>query len=302
MRAPLKLNRAFWPRALTALLPSAADPRVLSDTRITEREFTDAVSTLRFGKTYKTTRKSRFPRTIGYLSSLRFETAPIILDVGASDGIASLDVMTAVRHARYYVTDAHVSVFACARGETRYFYSANGECILVSDPAWIVYPDVEGAIPPFGAIARRFFRRVLSLGPAAESIPLINPRLRTMPRGVLRIEQYDVLDPWPHEKADIVIAANILNRGYFSSASLSRALDNLVAALADGGRLALIENRPREAHGTDPAQPESADEVEQATIFRSCDGRLEIEHRIGAGSEIEALAGARAPALVEGAA
>jgi hypothetical protein len=294
MRAPVKLNRTFWPRALTALLPSATDPRVLAGAGITESEFTDAVSTLRFGRTYKTTRESRFPRTIGYLASRRYAAPPVMLDVGASDGVTSLDVMNALRHARYYVTDAHVNVFSCARGNRRYFYAANGECILVTDSAWIVYPDVQHAVPPFGAIARRWFVRAPKLESGAERITLINPRLRAMGADTVRVEQYNVLDRWPGENADIVIAANILNRGYFSGVDLDRAIDNLVAALSSGGRLVLIDNR---------ATAGGFDESEQATVFRSCDGALEIEHRIGTGSEVEDLVPRQVPALTaEGAA
>jgi hypothetical protein len=91
-----------------------------------------------------------------------------------------------------------------------------------------------------------------------------------------------------------VIAANILNRGYFSGVDLDRAIGNLVAALSSGGRLVLIDNR---------ATSGGFDESERATIFRSSDGALEIEHRIGAGSEVEDLVPRQVTALsAEGAA
>jgi chemotaxis methyl-accepting protein methylase len=89
----------------------------------------------------------------------------------------------------------------------------------------------------------------------------------------VRLERYDIFDAWPHEKADLVIAANILNRDYFEDSRLTDALRNLRGALKDGGRLALIENRP----------------AEQSNLFRLEHGRFIVEDQVGAGSDVQSL-------------
>ncbi|MCX6064370.1 MAG: hypothetical protein NT121_01230 [Chloroflexi bacterium] len=102
MRFPVKFNRSFW-RNIPKTLPSAADPRILCHGDVDEITFTRAVSTFKFGATFKSTQKARFPHSILELSHLEYGAKPIILDVGASDGSTSLDVMRAIPFEKYYV-------------------------------------------------------------------------------------------------------------------------------------------------------------------------------------------------------
>lgn len=121
MRFPVKLNRAFWSKTLTQILPSAADPRVLCLGKVDEETFTNAVSAFKFGTTFKSTQKARFPLTILELASLSYPQRPIVVDVGASDGITSLDLMQAIPFEKYYVTDLNIDVFYQTSGSATWF-------------------------------------------------------------------------------------------------------------------------------------------------------------------------------------
>ena len=273
MRAPVKLNRAFWPRLLNRVLPSAADPRPLAAHALSGTAFSEAVSTFKFGRTFKTTEKARFPEAIAILSSLEYRAPPVVLDVGASDGVTSLDVMKAMPFERYIVSDAHMTVFSSTDGGRTYYYAADGRCILVATDAWIVYADADDACAPLGSVARGFHSRAPQLEPTAREITLINPALERALSAAVSTRQYDILQEWPHGKVDLVIAANILNRAYFSEEELRKAVRNLARALQGEGRLAIIENRDRE----------------RATIFRVRGHDATVEHRLNGGSEIEEL-------------
>jgi hypothetical protein len=273
VRVPVKLNRAFWPRLAARFLPSAADPLALLSPGLSDAQFTDAISTFKFATTFKTTQKARFPQTLECLARLRFAHAPTILDVGASDGTTSLDVMRALAFGRYFVTDKHLEVKVCRRGPESYFYAPDGQCVLISTPAWIVYDDTTGAWPPLGRIARRAFAKAPAFSAAKDVIILVNPAIASRAQDGVRVEQYDIFEPWPHDKADLIISANILNRVYFTEARLVQALSNLLDALAEGGRLAVIHNQ----------------EEERATVFRLAHGRITPEHTINGGTEIDGL-------------
>jgi hypothetical protein len=273
VRMPVKLNRAFWPRALARVLPSAADPGVLLKDRLTPAEFTDAVSTFKFATTCKTTQKARFPRTLERLAQLEFTRAPTILDVGASDGSTSLDVMEAVPFSRYFVTDKHLEVTVRRRGRTTYFHAPDGKCVLISTPAWVLYDDTAGAWPPFGAIARRAFAAAAAPSAGGEVVSLVNPAVKSRLQGDVQVEQYDIFEPWRREQADLIVAANILNRVYFTEENLGRAIRNLIGALTEGGRLAVVQNSGGE----------------KATVFRLSNGHMTPEHSINGGTDIDAL-------------
>jgi hypothetical protein len=259
---------------LTSVLPSAADPRILLAGSRDPAAFSEAVSTFKFGTTLKTTQSARFPQTLQVLSQLEFAAPPVILDVGASDASTSLDVMHAVPFSKYYVTDANMTVSSSTVGKRTYFYDGDGECVLIASNAWVAYRDTAGALPIFASLARSLFSRAPALPADAHSIQLVNPALASAASEGVRVEPYDMFDQWTHEPVDLVIAANILNRSYFADAEITRALRNLVAALKEGGRLAIVDNRP----------------AEKTTVFQKRGDMLHVEKRVGAGTDIEALA------------
>jgi len=272
MRFPIKLNRAYWPRAGAFGVPSTWDPRDIC-ANVDSATFSRALSKIKFGTTFKTTCKARFPLSIAALSKGDSGASSVILDVGASDGTASLDVIRALDFDRYYVTDLNIDVFVTTSGGVTWFYDAKGRCILAVTDKWIIYNDCEGAIFPFGLMASRLIARAPGFSNHMRRVVLISPELLSCKSDV-RVERYDVMDDWQLEKADIVIAANILNRAYFADSSISLALRHLRDAMKPGGRLAIIDNRPDE----------------RSSIFRSVDGMLVVEDRINGGSDIESLA------------
>lgn len=275
MRLPLKLNVRGWPVTAPKVLPVCADPRDLLDDSADGTKFSNAVSTLKFGPTFKTTSSGRFPRTVEKLAQLRFETPPVVLDVGASDGSTSLDVIGAVAFRRYYCTDLNHECRVMRDGAWTYFYSADGEPLLAASSCWVVYGDTESALPFFGAAARRVLARAPQLEADAQRIALVNPALRQLRDSRVTVQRYSVLDTWTGEPADLVLAANLLNRGYFSDESLVRIVGNLRKALSptNGGWLVLVDNR----------------DIERSSLIEIRGRNVELRERVDAGVEVEDL-------------
>ena len=274
MRFPIKLNRSYWAQYLTQILPSASDPRILCSEVIDEATFTSAVSTFKFGATFKSTKKARFPLTVMELSTLSYRNRPTILDVGASDGITSLDIIMAIPFNKYYVTDLNIEVSYQQSENNTWFYDEKGACILMVTDKWVNYPDTAGAIFPFDRIVHKIFASAPKQISPAPKITLINPLLISKNNNAILIEKHNILEAWPHEKVDLVIAANILNRGYFTASEIEQALKKLVLALNEGGRIAIIDNRS----------------IEKTTIFQIEGGIAKIVKKINGGTEIESLA------------
>jgi hypothetical protein len=276
MRFPVKFNRAAdWPQFLTQNLPSAVDPRVLCQGRVNETVFTSAISTFKFGSTFKSTQKARFPLTVLELGRLEFQVPPVILDVGASDGSTSLDLMQAVPYEKYFVTDLNIEVYYETSGPVTWFYDENGACLLRVTDKWVVYPDIGGAIFPFNLISQSLFKQAPKFQSDIAKILLINPDLLARKDSRVVVAKHNIFDTWPSEKADLIIAANILNRVYFTASELELALKKLLAALKDTGRMVIIDNRPGE----------------KSSFFQfSPAGSVRVEKRVNGGTEIEALA------------
>lgn len=273
MRFPIKLNRSYWPKLLTQILPSVLDLRSLCSPKTDGVTFTSIVSELKFGKTFKTTQKKRFPLTAQELAGLEFQTQPVILDVGASDGSTSIDVMKAVPFEKYYLTDLNIEVFYNISGGTTYFYNERGDNIMMVTDKWVVYFDADGVIFPFDKILQLINKHIPKSMHDKERIFLIHPELQALNDGRVTILKHNMFETWPHEKVDLVIAANVLNLSYFSTSEILNALKNLVSSLKENGRIVIIDNRPHE----------------QATIFQYTKGIIKLEKKINDGTDIEDL-------------
>jgi hypothetical protein len=274
VRLPIKLNADCVPSALRQLLHASDDPRAMLRTDADGRAFARAVSVLKFGRTFKSTAPSRFPHTLLELRRLSFAAPPVVLDVGASDGSTSLDVMQAIEFRRYYCTDLNVETEVTERGAWTYFHAHGGTPILAASDRWIAYNDVAGAPLPLSALCRRIFAQAPSPEQGSRRVPLMNPTLRARLGHEVIFQCYNALEPWRGEPADLVLTANLLNRSYFRDAELIQILGHLRGALAARGWLVLIENRKHE----------------RASLLRIEGGAVRVHARVGSGAELEPLA------------
>ncbi len=272
MRIPIKLNRSFWLKSIGNLVPSADDPRVLLRSKLCGEEFSKAVSVLKFGDTFKTTSYLRFPKTSRAITALEFPHPPVVLDIGASDGSASSFLIQNLTFKKFFLTDLNMVVFSRTQGGKTYFYDLDMRCILIVTKLFVVYPDPGKALFPFDKIASAFFPGRDDACSQLKRIELINPGVKSLKRNIV-IETYDVFSKWTRERADLIIAANILNRSYFSETQITRALENIMDALNDRGRLAIADSRMEE----------------KSTVFRIEGNRMIVEKDINGGTEIRGL-------------
>lgn len=274
MRRPIRLNRNFCRKLWPGLQRGCPDPRGLLDAGISDRDANEILVRMKIGGVFKTTRADRFPETTRLLAAARFAAPPVVLDVGASDGSTSLSVMRSLRFARYYVTDRHVEAWACTTRKGVFFCDESSTPFMFANRFFVIYNEANDASrTQSGLVARLFAGFDIARCADVRKVPLMHRALLPRLGEDVRLARYDIFEAWPAERADLVIAANILNRDYFSDTRLVDALRNLRTALNEGGRLAVIENRP----------------AEQSNIFRLEHGRFVSEAQVGAGSDIRAL-------------
>jgi hypothetical protein len=239
--------------------------------KIDETTFTDGVSTFKFGATFKSTQKARFPLTIQEIASLQYEQRPIIMDIGASNEKPLLDLIQAIPFEKYYVADLNIKIFYEVSGDATWFYDEKGVCILMVTNKWVIYPEIGGTTFPFDKISRSPFARAPKWKSDMARIMLINPVLQARKEINILIEKHNILETWPHEKADLIIAANILNRSRFTTSEIKQALKNMLAALDGSGRIAIIENQRNE----------------KAAIFKLDAGTVSVENESTAGQKLK---------------
>lgn len=272
MRVPVKLNKESWLNRWVNFFPSANDPRVLCTDNDDFKIFSKAVSVFKFGTTFKTTEYYRYPLTIEKLKKINFDSPPVVLDAGASDGSASIHLIESIDFKKMYITDMHTYMYWREKNGVTCFYDSNYNCILMVNNFFIVYADYQDAFFPLNLIARYFLSSSFEIDEKFKKIKLINPALKKVKKKV-NIFQYDIFDEWEREKLDVIVAANVLNKTYFSNKQILKAVKMMVSNLNRNGRIVVVDSRT----------------IEKSSIFSLNNNVISIEAEINGGTEIKDL-------------
>ena len=245
MKLPIKLNRAGW-RFLPRKYFVFDDPRPIAGDAagLTRDEFSAAVSSLQFGITFKTTHPGLSAQSNRVLLDIYRGSKPVILDVGASDGSTSLDLINTLgeNFSRYFITDLNLSsVCGSDRRGNVYFLDRSGACVLRASRRFIAYADVEHAPYVLARVAERLLaghRRVSEWHDVLLVRPDVVRLADTDPRVTIR--QYDMFELWRGPRPDVIKVSCLLNRRYFSDDQLRAALHTQCENLANDGRLLLV--------------------------------------------------------------
>lgn len=242
MRAPIRAIRGRWPASWERRAPRLfrIDPRVLLEEAPSTADFRAAMSILHVGQTIKITDADRHAAADALLIENVDLADAVIVDIGASDGTTSVELMDRIGQFRSYViADLYLEISATRLGRWMLFRDPQGVCILVAGRRLLAWPSLSRPVrwlcAPLLALSRgRPSTTVALLGPAARE------RLRTDPRVTTRT--HDVFEPWPRPAPDVIKVANLLRRLYFSDEAILQALGALHAGLGTGGHLLLLDN------------------------------------------------------------
>jgi chemotaxis methyl-accepting protein methylase len=278
MTSPLTARRLF------VLGGGAGDPH-------TEAEFFDLLKMP--NGTFKRTHGSRFAEIDAAISPLISRQAAklrSVLDVGASSGITTAELADFLQAkgvvARITATDLYILAHIVD--------VAPGLCVLAGPDGWILQYDLFGrAIRPWirlldyvtlaflpRLLARIIFRPIVRARikrGESRRVQLVSPSLSG--RNDVELIEDDILKPAPvfAGRFDLVRAANVLNRAYFSRQELTSALNNIKSYLRGPGALLLL-TRTHSVTGN------------AGTLFELDENlQFRVVMRIGGGSEIEDL-------------
>jgi hypothetical protein len=239
--------------------------------------------------TFKTTYARRLDDVNALIQQLLPPERPlIVMDVAASSGISTLEWaeslrLVGVQH-RMIAGDSSVNAFLVDAGA--------GLRVLVDATGYPLQFDVFGRAvtnPPRRRDRVALFPLLLFLRRAAARarrdasatgtpLALVSPTL--LDAADVEVVDDDILEAAaPFERVHILRAANILNRGYFDDATLTRMARNLRERILPGGLLVVVRTEK--------------DGRNDGTVFRREDsGRFVALARIGKGSEVEELVAA----------
>jgi hypothetical protein len=282
MRLPIKLNQAGWPNFLSRLPFVFDDPRPLAQAdlgNLIPSELSKAISSLNFGVDFKSTYAGRHKRSDRLIADLYRGSRPVILDVGASDGSTSLDLIRSLGDdfTRYFVTDLDLSALC---GETRrgvvYFMNLEHSCTLRASRRFLVYAETYRAVFPLALLAKALisgYRGVTNW----HKVLLVQPELIKLTQCDQRISisRYDLFTKWNGQPPDLIKIANLLNPKYFSNEAIKRALEIQCGNLSTEGRLLLVADHQG---------------VELFSLLRKTRAGMRLEYEHAGGAEAAAYA------------
>ena len=246
---------------------------------------------LRMAGAWKRTNRCRLKRTEAMLCahiSPRFRQDLVLLDVGASDGITTVEAARALRRVfdhniQAYVADIHLWLLRYRRGPVVEYRASSGEPIMLRVGPFGVRlarsrrGSGETNTDPLACLYLRCerFRSQMMLD---RSISLVNPLSRNEP-GLMLLE-FDCLrrDQSLVSRVSAVRASNVLNRGYFDQEQIHQAVGHLHAYLRDGGCLVISRNAD-----------EPTGETENGSVWIKEPDRFRWVEDFGSGSEVKAV-------------
>lgn len=284
MKFPIKPHDSFWPNWLRPLLGAhlRKDPRLLLQTeKLSEKDFSKAVSNFRLGGTFKTTRPGRHALSNELLRQQNLPPDTVILELGASDGITSLELMQSLdfRFKRYYVTDRFLTVTCLKKGKQCYFFNSQNECILIADTFFVYYPKLSPLTQKlYGKRIKEMENKIKKCPTLKTSTPLIHPRLKKEQDkrpDQIYIRSHDMLKPWTEEQPTLIKAANLLNPGYFSQKHIRLALKLIFDVLPENGLFLLVENRILKKDKNGKSRQEAA------ALWQKQNQRFQLVEKVG---------------------
>ena len=283
MRAPIRPIRGRWPVALESRAGRFfwSDPRVIVDGTATPETFRSAMSAVNVGETIKITGSNRHPGADQLLIDHVDLSAADIVDIGASDGSTSVDLIERIgQFGSYTIADLYLSLQAADVAGHVLLFDGSGECVLIIGRRVLGWPSISRPVAAaYAPLIRRAQdaprREVLLLNPAARDI------IENDPRVSYRV--HDVFTVWEGEAPDVIKVANLLRRLYFSDERITEGLQALLRSLPEGGHLLMVDNPRiagvdyraglyRRVHGrfepvaTTALEPEIADLIAAVTI------------------------------------
>jgi hypothetical protein len=195
------------------------------------------------GKTIKITGSARHTAVDALLTDNVDLTSAFIVDIGASDGSTSVDLIQKLpAFRRYVIADLYLHISADRHRGRVYFYGPDDRLILVVGKRWLAWPTLSR---PIAALLRHGAARARTSG-THRDVLLLNPEAQEIisrdPRVSYRV--HDVFTPWPDPKPDVIKVANLLRRLYFTDVEIAAALRALLASLPEHGHL-LVADNPR---------------------------------------------------------
>jgi hypothetical protein len=208
-------------------------------------EYSKALSTIKIGDTFKSTTNNRHFNSDNLLIPYINESS-IILDIGASSGITSLDLIQKVnwKFSKYFITDLNLELYYKLNDNCTYFFDLNKKCILMVFDSFVIYPQESIFINKFFG---NKISNALKKGDL-KRLKLIDPKVKKLIGNNDKIEilEHNIFKPWLATKPNIIKAANLLNLTYFTKGQIIDALNNIFNTLPENGYLLIVENRATE--------------------------------------------------------
>jgi hypothetical protein len=275
------------PDALLKIEGEAGQPFASGET---SDRFSLVLHDLRMAGVWKRTNRGRLKRTEEMLCA---HIAPeltrslSLLDIGASDGITTLEAVRTMRRAfgegvHAFLTDLNLWLLRYRRGPFVEYRATNGEPIMARlGPLGVRLSRQRRETGLDGNPLSRFYLRQLKFRDSMQldaRISLVHPAARSEPD--ITIMELDCLrhEEELQDRFAAVRASNVLNLGYFDIPQICRALGCLHSYLQEGGCLVVSK-----ANGQHTA------ESENGSVWRKEGRRFRWLQDFGAGSEIRSV-------------
>jgi hypothetical protein len=219
------------------------DPRVVVDPDVSPERFRAAMASFTVGSTIKITGAGRHPHVDDLLLEHVDLAGATIVDLGASDGTTSVELVERLpTFGRYVIADLYITATAVEVGRRTVLLDHDDTVVVVSGSRVVAWPAASTGVR---LLYRRTLAEALRRREQGTEVLLLNPTARALVARDDRVswQRHDVFEPWPGPPPDVVKIANVLRPDlYFTEDQIAVAVRRVLADLRDGGHLLVVDN------------------------------------------------------------
>lgn len=200
------------------------------------------MSAIHVGETIKITEGDRHPAADALIVDNIDLTDAVIVDIGASDGSTSVDLIGKLpTFGEYVIADLYFHLTVRRSDGRTFLFDQAGECILVVGPRVVAWPSLSGLVR--WLYSRRIARSTRP-GVPVEQVLLLNPDARALMATDSRVtfREHDIFTRWDEPRPTLIKVANLLRRLYFSDDMLRAGVASVLDSLDEGGYFLIVDN------------------------------------------------------------
>ena len=207
--------------------------------------FNNSLSTVRIGKTFKTSSINRIPLTSSYIYSLK-RNFKKIHDIGSSDGTSSYELIKNLKFDEYILMDKYLYLYLFQNENKIYLFDHLNNLHMYENDNYKLYLDpLDQSNSITEIILNLIFKSDKLVNINKNEILCINKEILKLNKNI-KYEVYDLFEEPLYKNSDLILITNLIHNLKLNKKTLAKIKKNILNMASDNCLIVIGENTDKE--------------------------------------------------------